>query len=890
VVISGPCAPFTVTSGSAALIINTPVAVSSPPTASTTLCAGAGYNISVIATGTITGYQWRKNGTNITGATSATFSIASTNTADAGNYDVVISGPCAPFTVTSGSTALIINTAVAITVQPQASIALCLSGGFNISVTATGTITSYQWRKNGTNIAGANGASYNVASATINDGGIYDVVITGACGAPVTSTAANTTITVPPAITSDPSATTTCAGVSASFAVSASGSGLTYQWSFNSANISGATSATYTITNPQAANIGNYRVTVSNGCTSVPSAPVALTVNPIAGIGTQPINTSVCPGGTVSLSTAANGTGPFTYVWEKEVTTNNWSATGTNSPTLSLSNVTSTAGGNYRVKVTGTCGSQVTSTTATVTVNPTPALPIALDASRCADGPLSITASSPSPSPTFNWYNTDSDATPAFVGSTRNYPTLTVTTVQYVSVVSLGCESGRKQVNFNRFNTKSVDLGAALSLCVAQGVYDLENDIADPLAKGNNFTWVANSVNYSSKLFNPNVGQGTYVVSYSPPASASAAPNCYLPTDRTVIVITDGGSGGLTFTDPKISTGNTVNACVGDAPIVISNYPNVTGGTWSTVTGSGLSNSGSSSVFIPDANNFTSTTPNTFRYTVVTGGCSVSKDLFIFVKDNQSPPAVAGLPAVACPGTLMNLTASVSVPGTFAFEWYKSGNTVPFASGSVLSYTSTINEDLLVRSVNTSFGCRSSSTTVAIRTPFSSGTISVSKNVLNIGDFVKYTYSQNTTGNTYAWDFGDGGSSTEFSPAYYYYKPGQFSTKLKVTSTLGCSQDTQYDFIKVNGTPYSVVTGNEPIAGLPSDTFNVYPIPASSTLNVDGHKGATYTVFSMSGSAVMKTVAESDNVKIDLSALSPGIYKLLITYGFVTRSVTIVKE
>ena len=884
-VISGPCG--NATSNLAGLTINTPVAVSSQPTAATTLCVGTGYTISVSATGTITGYQWRKNGTNITGATSATFSIASTSTADAGNYDVVISGPCG--NATSNLAGLTINSPVVITVQPPASIPLCLGAGLSVSVTTIGTVSGYQWRKNGTNIPGATSATFTISSTTVSDGGNYDVVISGPC-ANATSNLAATIITVPPAITSDPSATITCAGVSASFTVSASGSGLTYQWSFNGTNISGATSSTYTISNPQAANIGNYRVTVANGCGSVPSAPVLLTVNPIAGIATQPVNTPVCPGKTVSLSTAANGTGPFTYVWEKEVSVDNWSVTGTNSPTLSFSNVTSSEGGNYRVKVSGSCGSQVTSTTATVTVNPTPALPIALDASRCADGPLSITASSPSPTPTFNWYNTDSDASPAFVGNTRTYPTLTVTTVQYVSVVSLGCESGRKQVNFNRFNTKSVDLGAALSLCVAQGVYNLENDIADPIAKGSNFTWVANSVNYSSKLFNPNVGQGTYVVSYNPPPSASAAPNCYLPTDRAVIVITNGGNGGLTFTDPKISTGNTVNACVGDAPIVISNYPNVTGGTWSTVTGSGLSNSGSSSVFIPDASNFTSTTPNTFRYTVITGGCSVSKDLFIFVKDNQSPPAVAGLPAVACPGTLMNLTASVSVPGTFAFEWYKSGNPVPFASGSVLSYTSTINEDLLVRSVNTSFGCRSSSTTVAIRTPFSSGTISVSKNVLNIGDFVKYNYSVNTTGNTYTWDFGDGGSSTEFSPAYYYYKPGQFSTKLKVTSTLGCSQDTQYDFIKVNGTPYSVVTGNEPIAGLPSDTFNVYPIPASSTLNVDGHNGAAYTIFSMNGSAVLKTIAENDNVKLDLSSLSPGIYKLLITYGFVTRSVTIVKE
>jgi hypothetical protein len=48
---------------------------------------------------------------------------------------------------------------------------------------------SYQWRLNGTNIAGATSACYSIASTTVNDVGRYTVVVSNYAGM-VTSTAA----------------------------------------------------------------------------------------------------------------------------------------------------------------------------------------------------------------------------------------------------------------------------------------------------------------------------------------------------------------------------------------------------------------------------------------------------------------------------------------------------------------------------------------------------------------------------------------------------------------------------------------------------------------------------------------------------------------------------
>lgn len=66
------------------------------------------------------------------------------------------------------------------------------------------------------------------------------------------------------------------------FSVSASGTGLTYQWQFNNANINGATAATYTIPSVTNANAGNYRVIVTNTAGNTTSNPAVLTVTPFS--------------------------------------------------------------------------------------------------------------------------------------------------------------------------------------------------------------------------------------------------------------------------------------------------------------------------------------------------------------------------------------------------------------------------------------------------------------------------------------------------------------------------------------------------------------------------------------------------------------------------------
>jgi regulation of enolase protein 1 (concanavalin A-like superfamily) len=95
----------------------------------------------------------------------------------------------------TGSALVTVNTAPAITAQPQSQ---TVNEGANVtfSVTASGTAPfAYQWRKGGVDISGATASTLNLTAVTTNDAGSYDVVVNNSCGS-ATSAAATLTVTV----------------------------------------------------------------------------------------------------------------------------------------------------------------------------------------------------------------------------------------------------------------------------------------------------------------------------------------------------------------------------------------------------------------------------------------------------------------------------------------------------------------------------------------------------------------------------------------------------------------------------------------------------------------------------------------------------------------------
>ncbi len=137
-------------------------AIAAQPT-SQTVTAGQAATFGVTANGAAPlGYQWRKNSTNIGGATAATYTTPATTASDNGTkFDVVVSN--AKGSVTSSAATLTVNAAAVaptITTQP-ASKTVTAGQTATFTVAATGTAPlSYQWQKNGSAISGAIASTY----------------------------------------------------------------------------------------------------------------------------------------------------------------------------------------------------------------------------------------------------------------------------------------------------------------------------------------------------------------------------------------------------------------------------------------------------------------------------------------------------------------------------------------------------------------------------------------------------------------------------------------------------------------------------------------------------------------------------------------------------------
>ncbi|MGD0263190.1 MAG: immunoglobulin domain-containing protein, partial [Verrucomicrobiota bacterium] len=359
------------TSAVAVLTVLVPPGITSQPE-SLIVTNGTAVSFSVAAAGTAPlAYQWLKDGTDVPGASNATYAIAAATTNDAASYTVVITNVAGAVTSSVATLTVVVTALPFITAQPVSQSVIAGSGA-TFSVTVFSTLPlSYQWQLNGSDLEGATGASLALANVQPANGGDYTVVITNAQGG-VTSAVATLTVLVPPAITVQPAGLVAVAGTDVALSVTASGTQpLSYQWWFNGAALAGATGANLTLNNVQQTNAGNYKVVVTNSAGSVTSAVASLTVNLPPAITGQPASQALVAGSDALFTVAASGTAPLSYRWLFNGTNlaDGGQFNGTTNAALSISNVQSANAGAYSVVVTNSAGS-ATSALATLMVNP----------------------------------------------------------------------------------------------------------------------------------------------------------------------------------------------------------------------------------------------------------------------------------------------------------------------------------------------------------------------------------------------------------------------------------------------------------------------------------------------------------------------------------------
>ena len=185
----------TVTSNNATLTVSSvplvdPVITSQP--ASVAVNEGASATFTVTAN-FATAYQWFLNGSEINGATSASYTIGTASVPMSG--DVYRVDAIGDTTVTSNNATLTVNALPVITSHPQSK-SVEEGTATSFSVTALNA-TSYQWYLDDVVINGAISATYNIANALLaSTGGVFKVDVIGV----TTITSNNATLTVTAAV------------------------------------------------------------------------------------------------------------------------------------------------------------------------------------------------------------------------------------------------------------------------------------------------------------------------------------------------------------------------------------------------------------------------------------------------------------------------------------------------------------------------------------------------------------------------------------------------------------------------------------------------------------------------------------------------------------------
>jgi hypothetical protein len=319
-------------------------------------------------------------------AITATVSVAANAPASVTNAATVSGGGSAGTEAATDATT--IKVPPAITTQPVSqTVANGSTATFTVVATGLPTLT-YQWQYLSGSTWKAFGAGTGLTTATMTtfattgaySGLQFRVVVTDGFGKTVTSNTA--TLTVGPAITTQPVSQTVVDGNTATFSVVAAGvPTLTYQWQYLSGSTwkafgagTGLTTASMTTFATTAAYSGlQFRVVVTDGnSNTVTSNAVTLTVGPA--ITTQPVSQTVTDGSTATFSVVAAGVPTLTYQWQY-LSGSTWKAfgAGTGLTTASMTTFATTAAYNglqFRVLVTDGNSSTVTSNTVTLTVGP----------------------------------------------------------------------------------------------------------------------------------------------------------------------------------------------------------------------------------------------------------------------------------------------------------------------------------------------------------------------------------------------------------------------------------------------------------------------------------------------------------------------------------------
>jgi gliding motility-associated-like protein len=303
------------------------------------------------------GYQWFRNGVQVSGATAATFSPTSS-----GVYKVVVTnaGQC------KGEDEVKVTFTNAPTVQDFASplINACAGTPAVLSVTASG-YTTLQWFLNNAPIAGANMLTFTAANS-----GNYAIEAANDIGC---KTRKETRVEVRALPFVELGAADIVACVGSAVSLDAGGDGTTYKWTRN------GTPLTETTRTLNVSQDGSYAVSVTNQftCSSTDQIKVSFVAGPTVQLNGDK---TLCEGQNHTISVTTNAANPAIL----------WYQGGNLVSGQTGTNLLVTQAGTYEVRLTGGTPPCEVRKSVNITVNPLPSVDLGADKNLCEGDALPL--------------------------------------------------------------------------------------------------------------------------------------------------------------------------------------------------------------------------------------------------------------------------------------------------------------------------------------------------------------------------------------------------------------------------------------------------------------------------------------------------------------------
>lgn len=871
-----------------------PVSVSISASANN-ICSGTSVTFTAVAVngGNTPAYQWRKGGTDISGATQSTYTYNPAN-GDAITCSLNSSVNCPSGSpATSNTITMTVNPSMPVSVSINAT-ATTICAGSIVTFTATpvngGTSPAYQWKKGGTGISGATQSTYTYAPSN-GDAITCQLTSSATCatGNPATSNSITMTVnpTSPVSINISASATSVCAGTTVNFTSVPvnGGTAPSYQWKKGGTNISGATASTYSyipvngdaITCQLTSNVncptGNPATSNSITMTVNPAQPVSVSISASA--------TTVCAGTSVTFTaTPVNGGTSPAYQWKK-------GGTNISGATLSTYSYSPVNGDIITCTLTSnaTCatGSPATSNSISMTVNPLNPVSVSIAASAnniCSGTSVTYTATPTNggTTPQYQWKKGGSNISGATL-STYSYAPVNgdVITCQLTSNIS--CPSGNPALSNSVTTTVIANQTAGVSIAAS----------SNPVCSGTSVTFTATPANggttpqYQWKKGGTNISGATNVTYSYTPLNGDAI-SCQMTSNASCISGNPATSSVITMTVNAIQTvsisisASANNVCAGTA-VTFTATP-VNGGTTPAYQwkkgGTNISGATASTYSYSPVNGDVISCQLTSNASCISGNPAISNSITMTVAPlNPVSVSVNASANNVCSGTSVTFTATPSNGGTSpTYQWFKNSTQISGATNVTYSY-SPVNGDAITCRLTSSISCpsgnpaTSNAVTMQVTTVVAAGVnIVASANPSCSGSSVTYTATpvNGGTNPSYQWRLNGTDISGATNATYSNTPSNNDVITCVMTSSLQCvsgspatSGQITMTVNQIQNVSVSIAASANPVCSGTSVTFTATPTNGGTSptylwfvnsVNVSGATGSSYAYTPVNGDII----------------------------------------